>query len=407
VGKLSGKDTTGKWLDPESEGAMNEAQQSKDGGSSDEEFGGEILEADKDEETGAAVESVDFAAAVSDDGEADVGSVVRDSGVDEVLDELDRNLVGLEPVKKRIREMAALLVIDRLREQLDLSSTPPTLHMSLTGSPGTGKTTVALRMASILHRLGYVDKGHLVAVTRDDLVGQYVGHTAPKTKEVVKKAKGGILFIDEAYYLHRPENERDYGQEAIEVLLSVMESEREDLVVLMAGYKDRMEDFFRANPGMGSRVAHHIHFPDYTPDELMQIAEMMVDQQGYELSDEAREAFRDYLERRVEQPRFAHGRSVRNAIERARMRQALRLFDSGEKLTKQDLVTIEGDDIRQSSVFSDTWEQAPEDESEGSSGEGSDESGGAEEGEAEGSSGADSEESGGGADREAEGSAAA
>ncbi len=403
MGKLSGKDTHGKWLDPESEGAMNEAQQAKDGGSSGEEFGGEILEADKDEKTGAAVESVDFAAAVSDDGEADVGSVVQDSGIDEVLDELDRNLVGLEPVKKRIREMAALLVIDRLREQLDLSSTPPTLHMSLTGSPGTGKTTVALRMASILHRLGYVDKGHLVAVTRDDLVGQYVGHTAPKTKEVVKKAKGGILFIDEAYYLHRPENERDYGQEAIEVLLSVMESERENLVVLMAGYKDRMEDFFRANPGMGSRVAHHIHFPDYTPDELMQIAEMMVDKQGYELSDEASEAFQEYLERRVDQPRFAHGRSVRNAIERARMRQALRLFDSGEKLTKKDLVTIEGDDIRQSSVFSDTWEQAPED---GSEGAGEDEAGNAGGGESEGGAGGESE-SGGAAEKDAQSSAAA
>jgi probable Rubsico expression protein CbbX len=267
--------------------------------------------------------------------------------------------------------MAALLVIDRLREQLDLSSTRPTLHMSFTGSPGTGKTTVALRMASILHRLGYVDQGHLVAVTRDDLVGQYVGHTAPKTKDVVKKATGGVLFIDEAYYLHRPENERDYGQEAIEVLLQVMESERENLVVIFAGYKDRMEDFFRANPGMGSRVAHHIDFPDYTPDELMQIAELMVDQQGYELSDEAKEAFYEYIERRVEQPRFAHGRSVRNAIERARMRQALRLFDSGEKLSKEDLITIEADDIRKSSVFSDTWEEAPPDQSED---EGEDES---------------------------------
>jgi probable Rubsico expression protein CbbX len=360
VAKLTGKDTTGKWLDPESDGAMKEKEAQES--SSEEEFSGEVHEPADDAETGAAVESVDFAAAVSD-GEADVGSVVEDSGVDKVLEELDRSLIGLEPVKRRIREMAALLVIDRLREQLDLSSTRPTLHMSFTGSPGTGKTTVALRMASVLHRLGYVDEGHLVAVTRDDLVGQYVGHTAPKTKDVVKKATGGVLFIDEAYYLHRPENERDYGQEAIEVLLQVMESERENLVVIFAGYKDPMEDFFRANPGMGSRVAHHIDFPDYTPDELMQIAELMIDEQGYEFDDEAKEAFHEYIERRVEQPRFAHGRSVRNAIERARMRQALRLFDSGEQLSKEDLVTIEADDIRKSSVFSDTWEEPPPEES--------------------------------------------
>ena len=371
-----GKDTTGKWLDPESRGEMGgdqaEASGSNSGsGASDEEFGGEVIQPDKDAEQGAAVESVDFSEAVTD-GEADVGTVVRDSGIDEVLEELDRELIALEPVKRRIREIAALLVIDRLREELGLSSQRPTLHMSFTGSPGTGKTTVALRMAAILHRLGYVEKGQLVAVTRDDLVGQYVGHTAPKTKDVVKRAYGGILFIDEAYYLHRPENERDYGQEAIEVLLQVMESERHRLVVIMAGYKEPMEDFFRANPGMGSRIAHHINFPDYDVDELLQIAELMVDQQGYKLSEEGTEALRDYIGRRREQPRFAHGRSIRNAIERARMRQALRLFDSGEKLTKEDLVTIEADDIRQSSVFSDTWEEAPPEESEGDEGESED-----------------------------------
>ncbi len=352
-----GKDTTGKWLDPESEGALNEAQQAGGSSALDEEFSGEVIEADKDAQTGAAVESVDFSAAVSD-GEVDVASIARDSGVDDVLEALDRELVGLESVKQRIREMAALLVIDRLREQMDLSSTRPTLHMSFTGNPGTGKTTVALRMASILHKLGYVDKGHLVAVTRDDLVGQYVGHTAPKTKEVVMKAKGGVLFIDEAYYLHRPENERDYGQEAIEVLLQVMESERQNLVVVMAGYEEPMEEFFTANPGMGSRVAHHIKFPDYDADELMRIAGLMVDQQGYELSEDGRGALRDYIEQRRERPRFAHGRSIRNAIERARMRQAVRLYDSDEKLTKEDLVTIEPADILQSSVFDDTQEEA-------------------------------------------------
>ena len=330
------------------------------GSSSNEEFGGEVVSPDKGAKRGSAVESVDFEEAVSD-GKADVQSIVRDAGVDEVIEEINRELVGLEKVKRRIREISALLVIDKLRDQMGLKSERPTLHMSFTGSPGTGKTTVALRMASILHRLGYVEKGQLVVVTRDDLVGQYVGHTAPKTKEVVKKAIGGVLFIDEAYYLHRPENERDYGQEAIEVLLQVMESERQNLVVIMAGYKEPMDSFFLANPGMGSRIAHHIHFPDYTPDELMQIAEMMVDQQGYKLDDEARTALREYIERRVQQPRFAHGRSIRNAIERARMRQALRLFESGTELTKEDLITITSEDIRQSSVFSDTDEEAPED----------------------------------------------
>jgi probable Rubsico expression protein CbbX len=307
---------------------------------------------------GSAVASVDFSEAVSD-GEADVRSVVRDSRIHEVLEELDRELVALEPVKRRIREVSALLVINRLREEMGLTSERPTLHMSFTGNPGTGKTTVALRMAAILHRLGYVDKGHLVSVTRDDLVGQYVGHTAPKTKDVVKRALGGILFIDEAYYLHRPENERDYGQEAIEVLLQVMESERQNLVVIMAGYKEPMEQFFQANPGMGSRVAHHIHFPDYSVEDLLRIARLMVGGQGYEISEDAADALRSYIERRLHRPRFAHGRSIRNAVERARMRQAMRLFDSGRKLTKRDLVTLEADDILRSSVFNDTEEEGP------------------------------------------------
>ena len=270
-----------------------------------------------------------------------------------VLAQLDADLVALEPVKTRIREIAALLVIDRLRREQGLVCARPSLHMSFTGNPGTGKTTVALRMAEILHRLGYIEKPKVVSVTRDDLVGQYVGHTAPKTREVLKRARGGVLFIDEAYYLYRPENERDYGQEAIEILLQVMEAERDDLVVVLAGYRDRMETFFRSNPGMGSRVAHHIHFPDFDVGELIAIADLMLDQQGYELTADAREAFGAYVERRVRRPRFAHGRSIRNAIERARMRQASRLYDRREALERRDLVTIEAADILASSVFAD------------------------------------------------------
>jgi probable Rubsico expression protein CbbX len=271
--------------------------------------------------------------------------------IDAVLDELDAELVALQPVKTRIREIAALLVIDRLRREADLTSQPPSLHMSFTGNPGTGKTTVALRMAEILHRLGYVEKGHLVSVSREDLVGQYVGHTAPKTKDVLKRAYGGVLFIDEAYYLHRPENERDYGQEAIEILLQVMENDRDRLVVILAGYKDRMDEFFASNPGMASRVAHHIDFPDYTPEELMEIAQQMLERQDYRLSRDGEQAFREYLERRMARPRFAHGRSTRNAIDRARLRHASRLLNSDEPPGHDELMTIEADDIYASSIF--------------------------------------------------------
>ena len=281
-----------------------------------------------------------------------VAEVLAQSRIDDVMDELDRDLVGLAPVKTRIRDIAALLVIDKLRAGYGLSAQSPSLHMCFTGNPGTGKTTVALRMAEILHRLGYVRKGHLVAVTRDDLVGQYIGHTAPKTKEVLKKAMGGVLFIDEAYYLYKPENERDYGQEAIEILLQVMENQRDDLVVILAGYKDRMDNFFQSNPGMSSRIAHHLDFPDYATPELLSIADKMLDQQHYTFGEGAREAFDDYLGRRLEQPHFANARSVRNALDRARLRQASRLFEDRDRvLTRDDLTTIEVADIRSSRLF--------------------------------------------------------
>ena len=273
--------------------------------------------------------------------------------VNAVLAGIDRELVALRPVKNRIREIAALLVIDRLRAAAGLTAARPSLHMSFTGNPGTGKTTVALRMAQILHQLGYVETPRVVSVTRDDLVGQYVGHTAPKTKEVLKRAYGGVLFIDEAYYLYRPDNERDYGQEAIEILLQVMEAERDRLVVVLAGYKDRMERFFASNPGMSSRVAHHIDFPDYDLDELMAIARLMLEQRQYELSEDAEAALRLYVERRSAQPRFANARSIRNAIDRARLRQAGRLFAAPGPLSREQLVTIEAQDILRSSVLAD------------------------------------------------------
>ena len=282
-----------------------------------------------------------------------VGEVLAHSQVEPVLAELDADLVGLQPVKQRIRDIAALLVIDWLRMGHGLQAQTPSLHMCFTGNPGTGKTTVALRMATILHRLGYVRKGHLVAVTRDDLVGQYIGHTAPKTREVLKKAMGGVLFIDEAYYLYKPENERDYGGEAIEILLQVMENQRDDLVVILAGYKDRMDTFFQSNPGMSSRVAHHLDFPDYAHPELLAIGDRMLDAMNYRLAPGAREVFAEYLQRRQAQPHFANARSVRNALDRIRLRQASRLFaDRDRLLTQDDLVTLMPEDIRASRVFS-------------------------------------------------------
>ena len=282
----------------------------------------------------------------------DLEALYRDSSIADVLAALDSDLVGLVPVKTRIREIAALLLVERARRGVGLQAEPPSLHMCFTGNPGTGKTTVALRIATILHQLGYIRRNHVVTVTRDDLVGQYIGHTAPKTKEVLKKAMGGVLFIDEAYYLYRPENERDYGQEAIEILLQVMEDRRDDLVVVLAGYKDRMDTFFRSNPGMASRVAHHIDFPDYSADELLRIANLMLDKMHYTLSLDGQQAMRDYIERRMQQPRFSNARSIRNALDRSRLRQANRLFAGrATPVGIEALRTITGDDIRASRVF--------------------------------------------------------
>jgi probable Rubsico expression protein CbbX len=281
----------------------------------------------------------------------DLAAEFRDAGIGEVLDALDRDLVGLAPVKRRVREIAALLLVDRVRRRLGLAIEAPSLHMSFSGNPGTGKTTVALRMAEILQRLGYCRRGHVVAVTRDDLVGQYIGHTAPKTKEVLKRAMGGVLFIDEAYYLYRPENERDYGQEAIEILLQVMENQRDDLVVILAGYADRMERFFESNPGMKSRIAHHIDFPDYDNAELAEIAQRMLQRWNYAFDAEARAAFDEYIVLRRRQAHFANARSIRNALDRMRLRQALRLFEAGGLVSAQDLITLTAADVRASRHF--------------------------------------------------------
>nr|YP_008965648.1 cfxQ protein homolog [Porphyridium purpureum]ATJ02851.1 putative rubisco expression protein [Porphyridium purpureum]BAO23624.1 cfxQ protein homolog [Porphyridium purpureum] len=281
-------------------------------------------------------------------------SEYRKTQIQDILDQLEKDLIGLVPVKTRIREIAALLLVDRLRKSLGLSSSNPGLHMSFTGSPGTGKTTVAMKMADILYKLQYINKGHLLTVTRDDLVGQYIGHTAPKTKEVLKQSMGGVLFIDEAYYLYKPDNERDYGAEAIEILLQVMENQRKDLVVIFAGYKEKMDKFYESNPGLSSRVTNHVHFPDFTPEELLLIGKLMLQDKQYTISQEAEIVILEYIQRRMQQPLFANARSIRNAIDRARMRQANRIFASGNKvLTKADLVTIQPDDFLQSRLFAE------------------------------------------------------
>lgn len=289
----------------------------------------------------------------------DLAGRYRDAGIGDALAELDRDLIGLAPVKTRLREVAAYLVVQKARVELGMAAGTPTLHMCFTGNPGTGKTTVALRMADVLHRLGYTRRNHLVSVTRDDLVGQYIGHTAPKTKDVLKRAMGGVLFIDEAYYLYRPENERDYGLEAIEILLQVMENQRDDLVVILAGYKDRMDTFFQSNPGFKSRVAHHVDFPDYGEGELMAIADSMLGAEHYHFDAAARSAFAEYLTRRLQQPHFANARSVRNALERARLRQANRIFEAalaGAVLTPDELARLDAADFRASRVFAATRE---------------------------------------------------
>ena len=290
------------------------------------------------------------------DARVDLAAEQQARRITQMLDEFDSEFIGLAPVKDRVREIAALLLIDRLRQRYGLSSSRPSLHMCFTGSPGTGKTTVAMHMGKLLRELGYLRKGQLVSVTRDDLVGQYVGHTAPKTKEVLKRAMGGVLLIDEAYYLYRPENERDYGQEAIEILLQFMEANREDLVVILAGYADRMDVFFRSNPGMASRIAHNIDFPDFSLDELLEIAGLMLDREQYRLSPDAQAAFGEYVALRMQQPRFSNARSIRNAIDRMRLRQARRLVTAGGQIARDDLMEISAADVRASRVFN----EAPE-----------------------------------------------
>ncbi len=277
----------------------------------------------------------------------------RNANVEDIFTELDEQLVGLLPIKKKVEEIASLLLVDRVRQRFGLQAPRPNLHMCFTGEPGTGKTTVALKMADLLYRLGYLETGQLVHAMRDDLVGEFIGHTAPRTKRTLERAMGGVLFIDEAYYLYRPGDSKDYGQECIDILLQVMENDRDKLVVILAGYKDRMDLFFESNPGMSSRIAHHLDFAPYKVDELTAIGRAMLEESSYYLSAEAEEVFRRYLTLRMAQPRFANARSARNELERARLRHAFRLATEPEThRTKDDLMRLEAEDILASPLFS-------------------------------------------------------
>ena len=281
-----------------------------------------------------------------DDSTVTLSAARAAAGIDQVFENLERELIGLVPVKDRVREIGSLLLVDQVRQQFGLLAPRPNLHMCFTGAPGTGKTTVALRMAEMLHRLGYLSGGQLVHAMRNDLVGEFIGQTAPKTKKVLERAMGGVLFIDEAYYLHRANDSRDYGQEVIDILLQVMENKRDQFVVVLAGYKDRMETFFTSNPGMRSRIAHHLDFADYQIDELVAIGRLMLQQSSYYLSEDAERAFRDYLKGQVHLPDFGNARSVRNELERARLRHARRLAtDPHRAWTREDLMRLEATDI--------------------------------------------------------------
>jgi len=264
--------------------------------------------------------------------------------LEQALQELDA-LVGLEPVKKLVRELQAFVQVQQLRRQEGLLTEPLVLHMVFMGNPGTGKTTVARILGKIFREMGVLRKGHLVEVERADLVGEYIGHTAQKTREQIKKALDGILFIDEAYSLARG-GEKDFGKESIDCLVKAMEDHKDNLILILAGYQREMAHFLRINPGLRSRFPIHIIFPDYTMEELLEIAELMLRQREYQLDKGAREEIIKILQRSsgaaVENP--GNARLVRNIIERAIRRQAVRIVGQ-EKLEREDLMTITREDI--------------------------------------------------------------
>lgn len=280
----------------------------------------------------------------------DIRDCYNQTGIEKVLGTLDAELVGLENVKGRVREISSVLLFDRIREIQELPTLNSSLHMAFTGRPGTGKTSVAAKIALVLRNLGYLTIGHITNVTREDLVGQYVGHTAPKTREQLQKARGGILFIDEAHHLYKPDNERDYGAEAIELLLQVMENQRDDLIFIFAGGKDKIDSFFNSNPGISSRIGNHVDFLDYEVDELVQISQFLLHNENrYQFTSEAIEILKYYIAQLVKFPAFANVRTIKIFLNQLLSYQSIRvektLTEKGE-LRYDSLIKIEKNDFK-------------------------------------------------------------
>jgi probable Rubsico expression protein CbbX len=279
----------------------------------------------------------------------DIKDCYIQTGIEDILGELDQELVGLKDVKHRLREISSVLLFDRIREIQELSSLNSSLHMAFTGRPGTGKTSVAAKIALVLRSLGYLTKGHITNVTREDLVGQYVGHTAPKTKENLQRAQGGILFIDEAHHLYKPDNERDYGSEAIELLLQVMENQRDDLILIFAGGKEKIDGFFNSNPGISSRIGNHVDFKDYGVDDLTDICKFLLHNENrYKFTDESLEILVFYMKQLIDFPAFSNARTVKILLNQLLSYQAIRVEDTllkSGKLDYDSLVTIQKEDF--------------------------------------------------------------
>jgi probable Rubsico expression protein CbbX len=287
----------------------------------------------------------------------DIRDCYVQTGIEDILHSLDKELVGLKSVKNRMREISSVLLFDRIREIQELPVLNSSLHMAFTGRPGTGKTSVAGKIALVLRNLGYLTKGHITNVTREDLVGQYVGHTAPKTREQLQKARGGILFIDEAHHLYKPDNERDYGAEAIELLLQVMENQRDDLIIIFGGTKNKLEGFFNSNPGVSSRIGNHVDFPDYNVSELTEITEFVLNNENrYKFKSDTLEVLIFYLTQLVKFPAFANVRTVKIFLNQLLSYQAIRVektlsntgtldYEALVNIKKEDFKYFTGDDF--------------------------------------------------------------
>lgn len=293
------------------------------------------------------VSSCEILKAMSEDEQSSASSVKnprQQETMEDIMNELD-SLIGLDDVKKLVKEIQAFAAIQKKRREENLTADPLVFHMIFKGNPGTGKTTVARLLGKIFNKIGILEKGHLVEVERADLVGEYIGHTALKAKEQIRKSIGGILFIDEAYSLARG-GEKDFGKEAIDTLVKAMEDYKDNLILILAGYKDEMDHFISSNPGLKSRFPITIEFKDYSINELIRISQIMVSKREYKLSLDARRKIISILEKRVQSNdyRMGNARLVRNIVEMAVRKQAVRLVTKKD-VSREDLITLKGEDF--------------------------------------------------------------